>query len=95
MRHAHVPENWREIHTTQRDKGIRKRTFTVLSDAKVEGKSKGETVELEFTEEVIDHLINAGFIQEQGATPADEDPTEASATPPKTRATRARSNQKG
>lgn len=79
----------------RRVQGIRKRTFTVVGPRSVEGAAPGETVELEFPEDVIDVLISAGFIQEQGSTiPAgDEAHSEDVAGPSaETRATRARSN---
>lgn len=68
MIRAIEPEGWREDHARERDQGIRKRTFTVVGDTKVKGKSKGETVVLEMPEANIDILINAGCIQEQGYT---------------------------
>ena len=87
-------ETWEDRRRAEQ--GIRKRTFTVVGPRKIAGKGKGETVELEFSEDLIDVLINGGFIQEQGVTiPAgDEAHSEDVAGPSaETRdATRARSN---
>lgn len=99
MTYAHIPEDWREIQAAQQDKGIRKRTFTVAGPQKVAGASTGETVELEFPEDVIDILITAGVIKEQAITfvgVADGAQTEdvAGPLPVETRATRARSTGK-
>jgi len=87
-------ETWEDRRN--RELGVRKRTFTVVGPRKIAGKGEGETVELEFSEDVIDVLIKGGFIQEQGATiPAtDEAHSEDVAGPSaETRATPARSTE--
>lgn len=86
-----APENWREIQRAQEDKGIRKRTFTVVGPRKVQGKATGETVELEFPEAVIDVLISGGFITETVAVEAKSQDV-ADEEPAQPRATRARSS---
>lgn len=56
-----------ETRAKNRDDGTRKRTLTVTGPHAINGKRKGETVELEFSEALIDMLIEAGHVSEQGS----------------------------
>jgi hypothetical protein len=58
------PEEWKAIHAAHRHPNLVTRTFLVVGNHKIKGKSKGETVELELTGDQIDALIIGGHIQE-------------------------------
>jgi len=65
------------LRALHRSNGLRTRVFVVSGPHTIAGKSKGEVVELELTDDQADALIKAGHIVERGFTIAfDGPPTE-------------------